>query len=178
MRTLSASPASATPSPQPVSSLGTAHKRQQTSTDGFARFAAAHASSRFGKPAFGKPALVPDSLIVPVRPLLISSEDKDKGKRRAESESEGGDHAGGDDRERRGSYGAGSGGSRSRRHFVAPPPRAGIEYEQKADGGLLAARWTAGLHDEGTVDWLNRLEHEGGRGANAAGAAPPKEGLS
>ena len=42
----------------------------------------------------------------------------------------------------------------SRRRFVPPPPRAGIEYAQREGGGLVTAHRASGRYDEYTIDWL------------------------
>ena len=177
MRTLSGSPTSATSSPQqPVSALGgvggTTSQRQPqdpTAATGFARFAA-RVPAGFAKPTFGKPTLIGNSppIGMPVRPLLLS-EDREQG----HTEGEGGaDHdvrAGGDDEQRTGSGGG------SRRHFVPLSPRLGIEYVQRADGGLITARRTSGGNDEGTVEWLNRLDHGHESRSVETGRSPPIE---
>jgi len=77
--------------------------------------------------------------------------------------------AGGDDEQR-------SGGG-SRRHFVPPSPRLGIEYVQRADGGLVTARRTTGRHDEGTVEWLSRLDRGHESRSLEAGPPPPIEDM-
>jgi hypothetical protein len=44
----------------------------------------------------------------------------------------------------------------SRRRFVPPPPRAGIEYAQREGGGLVTAHRASGRYDEYTINWLVR----------------------
>ncbi len=180
MRTLSESPAPTTPSlrqqPTPPSLSTTQRQQQQqqqqqhptmptTTTSGFARFATAHSGADgFGKPTFGKSARGgnPPNLMPMIRPLVLS---EDKGQRRA-TESEGcGESSGHDKREREGQ---GIGGSR--RNFIPPSPRPGVEYVQRADGGIVTARWTTGRHEECSVDWLNRLDPGDG-----SGTPPPQE---
>jgi hypothetical protein len=185
MRMLCESPAPTTSSPslqqQPAPpTLSTTTQRQQqqgpttatTTTPGFTRFASAHGSTGFGAPTFSKSALGgnPPNLMPIIRPLVLS---EDKGKRRA-TESEGhGDSAGDDERE-----GRGIGGDGSRRHFVPPSPRPGIEYVQRVDGGLVTARRTSGRHDERSVEWLNRFNRgEENRGKDS-GPLPPQEDAS
>ena len=185
MRTLSESPV-----PTPVTQSPQQQQQQASSpvTAGFARFAAHSPTTGFAKsmPTFGKPAfvgssnpLLPPTAIMPLRPLLLSSEDK--GKRRAEDERErererGAEHIGmGDDNDHSNDHGrrssGGGGGSRRRPHFVPPEPRPGIEYVQRPDGGLVTARRTSGRrHDECTVEWINRLDH-GEENLRSAGAS-------
>jgi len=157
MRTLSESPAPATPLPQqPVSALcavGGTTSQRQPQDPGFARFAA-RVPAGFAKSTFGKPTLVGNSppIGMPVRPLLLS-DDRGQGHTEGEGGAERDVRAGGGDERRNG------GGGGSRRHFVPPSPRLGIEYVQRADDGLITARRTLGRHDEGTVEWLNRLDH-------------------
>jgi hypothetical protein len=177
MRTLCESPASTTPSsslqqqPTPPTLSTTQRQQQQgpttatTTTSGFARFSSAHGSTGFGTPTFGRSALGGNTpnLMPIIRPLVLS---EDKGKRRA-TESEGdGDSAGKDEREREG-RGIG-GGDGSRRQFV--PPRPGIEYVPRVDGGLITARRTSGRHDERSVEWLNRFNR-----GDDSGALPSQE---
>lgn len=152
MRTLSESPAPTTSQRQ---------RQDLTGSTGFARFAAR-------VPTFGKPTM---PMGMPVRPLLLS---EDKGKRRAggegggagasEGEGKGGDHAGGSD-ERRGGGG--------RRHFVPPEPRAGIQYVERADGGLLTALRTSERHDGCSAGWLNRLDRDDGESRGVESGPPP-----
>lgn len=178
MRTLSESPAPAIPSPQPpVSALGgvggtTPQRQRQDSTTatGFSRFAAC-VPAGFTKPTFGKPLLTGNSppIGMPMRPLLVS-EDRVQGLTEGESGAERDVRAGGDDERR-------SGGGGSRRHFVPPSPRLGIEYLQRADGGLVTARRTTGRHDEGTVEWLSRLDHGHESRSIEAGPPPPIEDM-
>ncbi|KAI0259090.1 hypothetical protein BC834DRAFT_659364 [Gloeopeniophorella convolvens] len=52
-------------------------------------------------------------------------------------------------------------GERQSRRFVPPPPRAGLEHVNK--GGLLSARRVSERYDEGSVDWLNRLDEDEGQ---------------
>jgi hypothetical protein len=167
MRTLSESPAPTTAQRQ---------RQDVTGVTGFARFAA-RAPTGFANPAFGKPTM-PTGM--PVRPLLLS---EDKGKQRVEGESGGAsasagagegevstsDHAGRSDERRSGSA---SGGSR--RHFVPPSPRVGIEYVQRADDGLITARRTSGRHNECTVDWLNRVDRGDGESRSAEDGHPAR----
>jgi hypothetical protein len=90
-----------------------------------------------------------------IRPLVLS---EDKGKRRA-TESEGrGDSAGDDHDRERERDGRGNGDGGSRRHFVPPSLRPGIEYVQRADGGLVTARRTSERRDESSIKWLNRFD--------------------
>lgn len=171
MRTLSESPAPATPSTQQtVSALGAVGgttSQRQPQDPGFARFAA-RVPAGFAKPTFGKPTLIGNSppIGMPVRPLVLS-EDRGQGHTEGEGGAERDVRAGVDDGRR-------SGGGGSRRHFVPPSPRLGIEYVQRADGGLITARRTPGRHDEGTVEWLNRLDHDHGV---EAGPPPPIEDM-
>jgi len=177
MRTLSESPAPAMPSPQhPVSALGgvggTTPQRQPqdpTAATGFSRFAG-RVPAGFTKPTFGKPSLTGNSppIGMPVRPLLVS-EDRVQG-HTEEGGAERDVRAGGDDERR-------SGGGGSRRHFVPPSPRLGIEYVQRADGGLVTAQRTSGRHDEGTVEWLSRLDHGHESRSIEAGPPPPIEDM-
>lgn len=105
-----------------------------------------------------------------IRPLVLS---EDKGKRRA-TESEGhGDSAGDDKREREG-RGIG-GGDGSRRQFAPLSPRPGIEYVQRADGGLITARRTSGRYDERSVEWLNRFNRGEENRGDDSGTLPPQE---
>lgn len=185
MRTLSGSPAPTAPSvslqQQPTPTLSTAQRQQPgpttatTTTSGFARFASAHGSTGFGKPTFGKSALGRNlpNLMPTIRPLVLS---EDKGKRRA-TESEGhGDSTGDDKREHEHEEGRGIGGSGgSRRYFVPPPPRPGIELVQRVDGGLITARRTSGRHDEGSVGWLNRFDPGEENQGDNSGALPPQD---
>ena len=185
MRTLCESPATTTPSlslqqqPTPPT-LSTTQRPQQgpttatTTTSGFARFASAHGSTGFGTSTLSKSALGgnPPNRMHIIRPLVLS---EDKGKRRA-TESEGrGDSAGDDEREReregRGIGGDGGG----RRHFVPPPPRRGVEYVQRADGGLITARRTSGRHDESSIEWLNRFDRSEENQGDDSGALSPQE---
>ena len=183
MRTLSESPAPTASSLQQQPALPPAlstsqHQHQQdptmatTTTSEFARFASAHVPTGFGKPAFGKSALGgnPPSLMPMLRPLVLS----DKGKRRVAESEDRGDYAGEDTHEReREGRGIGGGGG-SRRHFVPPSARAGIEYVQRAGGGLVTARRTSERHDERTVEWINRLDRsEENRGNDSGAPAPP-----
>jgi hypothetical protein len=176
MRTLSESPAPPTPSPQQtVSALGaagSATSQRQPQDPGFARFAA-RVPAGFAKPTFGNPTLIGNSppIGMPVRPLL-SSGDREQGHTEREGEAERDVRAGGDDERRSG------GGGGSRRHFVPPSPRLGIEYVQRADGGLITARRTSGRHDEGSVEWLNRLDHDHESRGIEAGPPPPIEDMS
>ncbi|KAI0294891.1 hypothetical protein B0F90DRAFT_1220144 [Multifurca ochricompacta] len=110
-----------------------------------------------------------------LRPLVSSevgftARGTDKGKRHAESQverSSGADGNGdGDDddderEEEEERLNAGGGDGRRphrRRRFVPPPPRPGIEYVHGAGGGLVTSRRTSGRYDEGTVEWINRLD--------------------
>ena len=187
MRTLYESPATTTPSlslqqqPTPPTSSATQRQQQQgpttatATTSGFARFASAHGSTGFGTPTFGKPALGgnPPNRMPTIRPLVLS---EDKGKRRA-AESEGrGDSAGDDKREREGRGSSVGGGSR--RQFVPPSPRAGIEYVQREEGGLIAARRTSGRHDERSIEWLNRFGRGEENRGDDSGALPPQEDVT
>jgi hypothetical protein len=178
MRTRSESPAPATSSlQQPTSSLGCniggqTHQRQlqdPTAPTGFGRFAA-RVPAGFAKPTFGKPSLVgdpPPPIGMPVRPLLLS---EDKGKRRAEGE------GGGEGGNRPGEDGRWVGAGGNRRHFVPPSPRQGIEYVQRADGGLITARRTSGRHDECTVEWIGRLDdRDENRNVEAGPPAPVED---
>lgn len=179
MRTLSESPAPATPLPQqPVSALGSAgdttaqgQRQGPTEATGFARFGT-RGPARFANPTFGKPTLVDTSLPVsmPVRPLLVS-EDRSQGHTDGEGGTERDVRAGGNDERR-----SGSGGSR--RHFVPPSPRLGIEYVQRTDGGLITARRISERHDGGTVEWLNRLDHGHESRSVEADPPPPIEDMS
>ena len=180
MRTLCESPATTAPSlslqqqPAPPTLSATQRQSQQgpttatTNTSGFARFASAHGSTGFGTSATSKSTLAgnsPNRMPI-IRPLVLS---EDKGKRRA-TESEGRGDSTGDDHDRERERDGGS-----RRHFVPPPPRPGIEYVQRADDGLITARRTSGRHDKGSIDWLNRFgSGEEDRGDNS-GALPPQE---
>ena len=181
MRMLCESPATTTPSlslqqQQTPPTLSTTQGQQQgptaatTSTPGFARYASARGSTGFGATTFNKSALggnAPNRMPT-IRPLVLS---EDKGKRRA-TESEGrGDSAG--DGEREGREIGGDGGSR--RHFVPPPPRSGVEYVQRADGGLITARRTSGRHDERSIGWLSRFDRGGENRGDDSGARPPQE---
>ena len=184
MRTLCESPAPTTPSlsfqqqPTPPT-LSTTQRQQQpgpttamTTTPGFARFANVHGSTGFGASTFSKSALGgnPPNLMPTIRPLVLS---EDKGKRRA-TENEGHcDNAGDDKREREG-RGIG-GGDGSRRHFVPPSPRPGIEYVPRVDDGLITARRTSGRHDERSVEWLSRFNRGEGDRGDHSGALPPEE---
>lgn len=154
MRTLSESPAPATSQRQ---------RQDLTGPTGFARFAAR-------VPTFGKPTM---PIGMPVRPLLLS---EDKGKRRVDGESggagagegegEGGDHTGGSDEGR-------GGGGGSRRHFVPPEPRAGFQYVQRRDNGLISTLRTSERYDERTVNWLNRLDRDDGESRSVETGPPP-----
>jgi hypothetical protein len=152
MRTLSESPAPSTPPvqqqhQQPPSSSGSEcapqpppqRQQQQDPVAGFGRYA--HAPVAFSKPTFGKPAIPVAPLILPLRALPIS----DKGNPRGDSPSAGGGQTGDDEQ-------------RSRRRFVPPSPRPGIEHVHRAGGGLITARRTSERYDGCTVDWINRLD--------------------
>jgi hypothetical protein len=180
MRTLSESPApTASRQQQPAlpPTLSTPqHQHQQdpttatASTSEFARFASAHVPTGFGKSSFGKSALGgnPPSLMPMLRPLSLS---EDKGKRRAVESVDHVDYAG-DDKHEREREGRGGG---SRRHFVPPSARTGIEYVQRAGGGLVTARRTSEHHDERTVEWINRLDRDEEDRGNDSGAPPAHE---
>jgi hypothetical protein len=180
MRTLSESPAPTTSSlslrqqPTPPTLSTTQRQSQQgsttatTTTSGFARFATAHGGHGLGKPTFGKSARGgnPPNLMPMIRPLVVS---EDKGQRRATVREGCGESSGHDKREREHEReGQGIGGTR--RNFIPPSPRPGVEYVQRADGGLITARWTSGGHEECSVDWLNRLDRGDG-----SGTPPPQE---
>lgn len=184
MRTLCESPVPTTPSlslqqqPIPPTSSTTQRQHQQgpatatTTSPGFARFASNHDSTGFGTTPFSKSALGgnPPNPMPVIRPLVLS---EDKGKRRA-TESEGhGDSAGDDKREREG-RGIG-GGDGSRRQFAPLSPRPGIEYVQRADGGLITARRTSGRYDERSVEWLNRFNRGEENRGDDSGTLPPQE---
>ena len=184
MRMLCESPAPTTPSPSlqqqptpPTLSTSQRPQRQQqqgpttATTPGFARFASAHGSTGFGAPTFNKsvPGGNPPNLMPIIRPLVLS---EDKGKRRA-TESEGhGDSTGDDERER---AGRGIGGDGSRRQFVPPSPRPGVEYVHRVDGGLVTARRTSGRYDERSVEWLNRCNRGEENGGQDSAPLPPQE---
>lgn len=104
-----------------------------------------------------------------LRPLSLS---EDKGKRRAVESVDHVDYAG-DDKQEREREGRGGGGSR--RHFVPPSARTGIEYVQRPGGGLVTARRTSEHHDERTVDWINRLDRDEENRGNDSGAPPAHE---
>jgi hypothetical protein len=105
-----------------------------------------------------------------LRPLVLS---EDKGKRRVAESGGRGDFAG-DDRHERERAGAGG----SRRHFVPPSPRPGVEHVQRADGGLITARRTSERHDECTVEWIKRLDRGGENRGDDSGAPPPHEDVT
>jgi hypothetical protein len=107
-----------------------------------------------------------------LRPLALS---EDKGKRRVVDSDDRGDYAGDDKREREHDGRGVGGGGGSRRHFVPPSARPGIEYVHRADGGLVTARRTFERHDERTVGWINRLDRGEENRANDSGAPPPHE---
>ena len=179
MRTLSESPA---PTARPVSlqqlpappTLSTTQQQQQDSTTAtaseFARFASAHAPTGFGKPTFGKSALGGNLPNLPpmLRPLVLS---EDKGKRRVAESGGRGDFPVDDKRERE----RGIGGGGSRRHFVPPSPRPGVEHVQRADGGLITARRTSERHDGCTVEWIKRLDRSEDSRGDDSSAPPPHE---
>ena len=179
MRTLSESPAPTTSSLQqqaalPSTSSTTQHQHQQDPTPAtasaseFARFASAHVPTGFGKPSFGKSALGgnPPNFMPILRPLALS---EDKGKRRV---------ADSDDRGEREHEGRAGGSGGSRRHFVPPSARPGIEYVHRPDGGLVTARRTSERHDERTVGWINRLDRGEENRGNDSGAPPPHEDVT
>ena len=170
LRTFCESPSTTTPSLSLQQQQGPT--TATTTTSGFARFASAHGSTGFGTPTFSKSALggsPPNSMPI-LRPLVLS---EDKGKRRAtESEGHGDSADNSREREREG-RGIGGGGS-SRRHFVPPSPRLGIEYVPREGGGLITARRTSGRH-EGSIEWLNRSDSGEGNRADGSGTLPPQE---
>lgn len=184
MRTLCGCPTPTTPSPslqqQPtLPTLGTTQRQQQqgptmatATTPGFARFASAQGSTGVGTPTFSKSALGgnPPNPMPIMRPLVLS---EDKGKRHA-TESEGHCDSARDDKREREGRGIGGGGG-SRRNFVPPSPRPGIEYVRRVDGGLITARRTSGRHDEHSVGWLNRFNRGEENPGDDSGARPPQE---
>jgi Forkhead domain len=184
MRTLSESPA---PTTRPLSlqqqpappTLSTTQQQQDSTTatataSEFARFSSAHAPTGFGKPTFGKSALGGNLPNLPpmLRPLVLS---EDKGKRRVTESGGRGDFAVDDKHERERGIG---GGGVSRRHFVPPSPRPGVEHVQRADGGLITARRTSERHDECTVEWIKRLDSGEDNRGDDSGARPPHEDVT
>lgn len=148
MRTLSQSPdptssepshTSPPPTSPPPSTSGPPTSPPRPTT-GFERFA--RAPTRFAPTLPFSDSPQQTSPATPIRPLATyippsssSSSSSSVGTAPAPAEGEGG----------------------SKRRFVPPPPRAGIEYVQREGGGLVTARRPSGRYGEYTIDWLGRF---------------------